>query len=145
MSSDIEYLYQTIILEHAKNPQNQGLTYDSNYEFFHLNNPSCGDEINLEILLEDEVIKDVRQEGHGCAISRASASIVSELLKGLKVDEALRMIEDFYEIVQGKILVDEEKFGDALVMRGVNKFPVRIKCATLAWKACEQILKKKKI
>ena len=144
MSTEIEHLYQAIIMEHAKNPQNKSLTHDPNYKSFHLNNPSCGDEITLEIFIENDVIKDVRQEGHGCAISMASASIVSENLKGLKVDEGLRMIEKFYEIVQGKTFDDEEDLGDALAMRGVSKFPMRIKCATLAWKICEKILKDEK-
>lgn len=141
MTSKVELLYQAIIMENAKNPQNHGLIRDSKYHSCHLNNPSCGDEVTLEIFVEDGVVKDVRQEGHGCAISMASASIVSELLRGLKVDEALSMIDEFYDVVQGKVLDDEDKLGDALALRGVSQFPMRVKCATLAWKVAERILR----
>lgn len=128
-------------MEHAKNPQNKGLAHDPKYCSYHLNNPSCGDEVTFEIFIENGVVKDVKQDGHGCAISMASASIVSDMLQGLNIEEALDKIKDFYEIVQGKEVKDEEKLGDALALRGVSQFPMRIKCATLAWKVCEKILK----
>lgn len=141
MTSKVESLYQTLIMEHAKNPQNKGLSHDPKYCSCHLNNPSCGDEVTFEIFVEDGVIKDVKQEGHGCAISMSSASMVSDMLQGLNVEEALSRVKDFYDVVQGKEVEEEEKLGDALALRGVSQFPMRIKCATLAWKVCETILK----
>lgn len=141
MALDIEALYQNIIMDHMKNPKNKGLLHDSNYSSFRLNNPSCGDDITLEIFVENGIIKDIRQEGHGCTISMASASIISETLRNMKINEALTLINDFYEVVQGKNVEDEDKLGDAVAMQGVSKFPMRIKCATLAWKVCEKILK----
>lgn len=140
MTSTVESLYQAVIMEHSRNPQNRGLCHDPKYCSFHLNNPSCGDEVTFEIFVEDGIIKDVKQEGHGCAISMASASMVSDILQGLKVEEAMRRIEEFYDVVQGKEVEDDNKLGDALALRGVSQFPMRIKCATLAWKVCEKIL-----
>lgn len=140
MPSDIEYLYQSILMEHMKNPRNQGLVHDPSYQSLHVNNPSCGDEITLEVLVEDGMIKDIKQEGHGCTISMASASIITETLVERSVEEGLAIIKDFYEVVKGQD-PDDDKLGDAVAMKGVSKFPMRIKCATLSWKACERILK----
>lgn len=142
MDTELEYLYQEIIKEHSKNPQNNILTHDLRYKQIHLNNPSCGDEITIEIFFDGDIIKDIRQSGHGCMISMASASIASEILKGHNVVSVKKIIEKFYGLVQGDD-VDEEELGDARAMRGVSKFPMRVKCATLAWKACEKILSEK--
>ena len=127
--SSIEELYRAVIMDHAKNPKNKGLTHGEGYQFVHFKNPSCGDDINVEVKIEDGVIKDIHQDGRGCSISMSSASVMSDTLKGLKVDEALEVINDFYEL------------GEAVAYSGVSQFPARIKCATLAWKAIEQAIK----
>ena len=129
--SSIEELYRAVIMDHAKNPKNKGLTHGEGYQFVHFKNPSCGDDINVEVKIEDGVIKDIHQDGRGCSISMSSASVMSDTLKGLKVDEALEVINPKHE----------EELGEAVAYSGVSQFPARIKCATLAWKAIEQAIK----
>lgn len=139
--SSIEELYRAVIMDHAKNPKNKGLTHGEGYQFVHFKNPSCGDDINVEVKIEDGVIKDIHQDGRGCSISMSSASVMSDTLKGLKVDEALEVINDFYELVKGEDPKHEEELGEAVAYSGVSQFPARIKCVTLAWKAIEQAIK----
>lgn len=138
MASSIEELYRAVIMDHAKNPKNKGLTHNDKYQFVHFKNPSCGDDINIEVEIKDGVIKDIRQDGKGCSISMSSASVMSEVLKGLTVSEAKEIINDFYELVKGNEPKHEEELGEAVAYAGVSQFPARIKCATLAWKALEQ-------
>ena len=140
MPMDLKSLYRAVIMDNYKNPKNKGLTKGDKYEFVHLNNPSCGDEMNVEVLVEDGVIKDIHHDGHGCSISMSSASVMSETLKGKSLSDAKRIILDFYELVLGKLPEDEEELGEAIAYQGVKDFPARIKCATLSWKAIEQAL-----
>ena len=88
---DLNTLYRTVIMDNYKNPKNKGLKQTDDYHFVHLNNPSCGDEMNVEIKIEDGIIKDVRQDGHGCSISMSSASVMSDVLIGKTVEEARKI------------------------------------------------------
>jgi nitrogen fixation NifU-like protein len=137
---DLNTLYRTVIMDNYKNPKNKGLKQTDDYHFVHLNNPSCGDEMNVEIKIEDGIIKDVRQDGHGCSISMSSASVMSDVLIGKTVDEAKKIILDFYGIVTGIDPSDEDALGEAIAYMGVRQFPARIKCATLSWKAIEKAI-----
>ena len=134
--NNIENLYRQVIMDHYKNPRNKGL---KGYPKAHIKNPSCGDDITMEALVEDGVIKEIRHQGTGCSICCSSASVLSETLKGKKVEEGKKLIKDFYEMIKGED-VDNEDLEEALVYQGVSKFPARIKCATVSWKALERIL-----
>lgn len=135
---DLNTLYRTVIMDNYKNPKNKGLMQTDDYHFVHLNNPSCGDEMNVEVKIENGIIKDIRQDGHGCSISMSSASVMSDTLIGKTVEEAKKIIEDFYGVVTGIDPNDEESLGEAIAYMGVRQFPARVKCATLAWKAIEK-------
>lgn len=137
---DLNTLYRTVIMDNYKNPKNKGLKKTDDYHFVHLNNPSCGDEMNVEIKVNNGIIEDVRQDGHGCSISMSSASVMSDLLIGKSIDEAKHLIYEFFELVQGIDPEDEEELGEAIAYMGVRQFPARIKCATLAWKAIEKAI-----
>lgn len=137
---DLTTLYRAVIMDNYKNPKNKGLKKSDKFHFVHLNNPSCGDDMNVEILLEDGIVKEVNHDGKGCSICCSSASVMSDVLKGKTVDEAHAIINDFYEIVKGNEPNDEEALGEAIAYMGVRDFPARIKCATLSWKAVEQAI-----
>ena len=137
---DLNTLYKTVIMDNYKNPKNKGLKKTEDYHFVHLNNPSCGDDMNVEIKIENGIITDVRQDGHGCSISMSSASVMSDVLIGKTVEEAKKIILDFYGIVTGADPSDEDSLGEAIAYMGVRQFPARVKCATLAWKAIERAI-----
>ena len=137
---DLTALYRAVIMDNYKNPKNKGLKHSDGYHFVHLNNPSCGDDMNVEILIDNGIVVDVRHDGKGCSICCSSASVMSEQLKGKTVTEAKAIIQDFYEIVKGEEPKDEEALGEAIAYMGVRDFPARIKCATLSWKAVEQAI-----
>ena len=143
-SHNIEQLYRDVIMDHYKNPHNKGLLKIEGYKQVHLNNPSCGDDMNVEVMIEGNVIKDIRHDGHGCSICCSSASVASELLKGKTLEEANEIINGFYDMIQANKIDDdmEEKLGEAIAYTGVAQFPARIKCATLSWKAIEKALDK---
>lgn len=134
--NDLESLYKQVIFDHYKNPRNKGL---KGFDHVHLRNPSCGDDITVEMKVEDGVIKEINHAGSGCSICCSSASVLSETLKGKTIPEALRLINEFYEMMMGNCEPDEE-LEEALVYQGVSKFPARIKCATLSWKALEKLI-----
>ena len=137
---DLKSLYRAVIMDNYKNPKNKGITKDDKYHFVHLNNPSCGDNMNVEVLVENGIIKDIHQDAIGCSISCSSASVMSETLKGKTIEEARKIIADFYILVEGHQPQDEEALGEAIAYGGVKDFPARIKCATLSWKAIEKAL-----
>ena len=137
---DLNTLYRTVIMDNYKNPKNKGLKKTDDYHFVHLNNPSCGDEMNVELKIEDGKIVGINQDGHGCSISMSSASVMSDVLTGKTVEEAKKIINDFYGIVTGTDPEDEEALGEAIAYMGVRQFPARVKCATLAWKAIERAI-----
>lgn len=141
MSSAMESLYQQVILDHAKTPHGFGLQGDAAAQSHQLN-PTCGDEVTLELHLRDGTVSAVRWEGHGCSISQASASLLSELAAGLTVPELTARIAAFREMLRsrGEGEPDEELLGDAIVLSGVSRYVARVKCAMLAWVAAEHAI-----
>lgn len=138
---DLNQLYRQVIMDNYKNPKNKGLIQTNDYINEHFKNPSCGDDIYVSVKIENGIIVDLRHDGKGCSICCSSASVVTELLKGKSVDEALKIINDFYEMVKGNEVKDEEELDEALAYKSVSAFPARIKCATLSWKAIEKALR----
>ncbi|MCK0472751.1 Fe-S cluster assembly sulfur transfer protein SufU [Halalkalibacter sp. APA_J-10(15)] len=138
MSSNLDTLYRQVIMDHYKNPRNRG-EFDGEAVTVNMNNPTCGDRIQLQLLIEDGKVKDAKFEGEGCSISLASASMMTQAVKGLETEEAVAMADLFSNMMLGNEY-DEERFdlGDIEALQGVTKFPARIKCATLAWKAMEK-------
>ncbi|MDN4072326.1 MULTISPECIES: Fe-S cluster assembly sulfur transfer protein SufU [Fictibacillus] len=138
MSSNLDQLYRQVIMDHYKNPRNKGeLTDDS--VTINMNNPTCGDRIQLHLKVEDGKISDAKFDGEGCSISLASASMMTQTVKGLSVENAVKLAHVFYNMMLGKEYDDETfDLGDIEALQGVSKFPARIKCATLAWKAMEK-------
>ena len=136
--SRLENLYRAVILDHSSSPRNFGELSDANGRL-ELHNPTCGDVILLHVRITDDVIEEAKFSGHGCSISTASASMMTELIKGETMAEAKQIIEEFLLLVQGQ-KSEPSHLGDAEVLGGVAKFPARIKCATLSWKALERIL-----
>ena len=137
----LDDLYRRVIMDHYQRPRNRGRIED-NAVTIDMNNPTCGDRISLQLRVEDGKIKDAKFLGEGCSISQASASMMTEAIKGLSIEEALRLSGLFSAMMQGEE-VDTEQFPleDIEALQGVAKFPARIKCATLAWKALEKGVK----
>jgi nitrogen fixation NifU-like protein len=140
MTQDLDSLYQEIILDHYKNPLNAGLREPYEAEVHHVN-PTCGDEITMRVHLsgtgENAVVEDVSYVAEGCSISQAATSVMTELLIGRKVSEALSVHEEFLTLMQGRGTVepDEDVLEDGIAFAGVAKFPARVKCALLSWMA----------
>ncbi len=133
--SDLRELYQTTILDHNKKPRNFRVPDEANRSA-EGHNPLCGDQISLHLAVdEDGVIQDLGFQGSGCAISTASASMMTQALKGKKVDEAMGLFDSFTELVTGDPLEEPETdgVGKLAVFAGVREYPMRVKCATLAW------------
>lgn len=139
MNSELEELYQEVILDHSRRPRNFGELADAAVRV-HGDNPACGDEIDLAVKFgPDGSLQDVKFSGHGCAISQASASLMTMKLKGKGRHETMSMLQAFHDLVT----TDKNgpsTLGDLQVMKGVRKFPQRVKCAMLAWRALEQAL-----
>jgi nitrogen fixation NifU-like protein len=133
---NLDSLYQEIILEHYRTPHHKGLREPFEAEVHHLN-PTCGDEITLRVHLADGVVDDVSYDGHGCSISQASASVMTDLVIGKSVDAALEVHEEFLRLMQskGELEPDEDVLEDAVAFAGVSRYPARIKCALLSWMA----------
>jgi len=136
MSAELDALYQEIILDHYKNPLNKGLREPFEAEVHHVN-PTCGDEVTLRVHLDGRTVSDVSYDAVGCSISQASASVMTDLVIGKSVEEALAVHEEFLTLMQGKgqVQPDEETLEDAVAFAGVAKFPARVKCALLSWMA----------
>ena len=139
---NLEQLYRQVIMDNYKNPKNKGIILNSDYVNIHLKNPSCGDDMHVCCKVTNGIIDDIRHDGHGCSICCSSASVMSGLLKGKRVSEAREIINDFYEMVKGNEILDEERMDEAIAYKSVSQFPARIKCATLSWKAMEEALNK---
>ncbi|NCU16893.1 Fe-S cluster assembly sulfur transfer protein SufU [Pallidibacillus pasinlerensis] len=135
--NQLDSLYRQVIMDHYKRPRNKGVLEDSSL-IIDMNNPTCGDRIRLTMKEEDGVIKDVMFEGEGCSISMSSASMMTSIVKGKDVETALKLAHIFSEMIQGREYDDSIDLGDIEALQGVSKFPARIKCATLAWKALEK-------
>lgn len=133
---ELDSLYQEVILEHYKKPSHKGLTPNPTAQVHHVN-PSCGDEVTLNIFLDGDNVRDINWEGVGCSISQASTSIMTELMIGKSVTDAFAVVENFTGLMQSKGTQsgDEEILEDAVAFAGVSKFPARIKCALLGWMA----------
>jgi nitrogen fixation NifU-like protein len=132
----LDDLYRQVILEHYKKPRNRGELPGANVSVLG-SNPSCGDSLRVEMILAGDAVEDIRFTGQGCAISQASASMMTELVKGRGSEEALRMVAEF------KKMMRSEQYDEALLeglepLQGVRKFAARVKCATLAWTTLEQ-------
>lgn len=137
--SKLDNLYRQIIMDHSSHPHHKGSLEKSQHQI-EMNNPTCGDVIHLDVDTEDGVIKNIAFDGHGCSISTASASMMTDAVIGKTVAEAKAMSADFSQLVQGNEVADLDRLGDAALLDGVTKFPARIKCATLAWKALNKAL-----
>ncbi|HUJ11906.1 MAG TPA: SUF system NifU family Fe-S cluster assembly protein [Verrucomicrobiae bacterium] len=128
----LEELYQEIILDHYRRPRNKGRAAPADLQAKEYN-PLCGDEIEVTATLRDGKLADVKFAGHGCSISQASASIMTQKLTGKTLAEAERLIDGFLKMMRGDLPFGGKEMGDLKALEGVLKFPVRVKCATLAW------------
>ena len=143
MDQELRELYQQVILDHNKSPRNYHVmehpTQDA--EGF---NPLCGDRLHIYLFVEDRVVKDVSFQGSGCAISKASASLMTSMIKGKTKEEAEKIFEKFHDLITGKLgeQISIDELGKLAVFEGVKEFPVRIKCASLAWHTMKSALNK---
>ncbi|SFB21030.1 nitrogen fixation protein NifU [Amycolatopsis marina] len=138
---NLESMYQEIILDHYKNPHGRGLRDPYDGESFQVN-PTCGDEVTLRVRLDGDTVSDVSYEGQGCSISQASTSVLTDLVVGHTVDEAMTKMDAFVELMQGRGRVepDEDVLDDGIAFAGVAKYPARVKCALLGWMAFKDAL-----
>jgi nitrogen fixation protein NifU and related proteins len=144
MNPELEELYQAVILDHSRRPRNFGELRDAAV-LIHGDNPVCGDEIHLGVKFDaDGGLQDIRFTGHGCAISQASASLMTMKLKGKSRAQATEMFRAFHDLVTDERADAPKMLGDLQVMQGVRKFPQRVKCAMLPWRAVEQALQQSK-
>ena len=139
--NNLDQLYRSVIMDHYKNPRNKG-ALEENSVTIDMNNPTCGDRIHLTLNLNDGIVEEAKFDGEGCSISMSSASMMTQIVKGKKLEEALELAGIFSKMMLGEDF-DDEKYdlGDVEALQGVAKFPARIKCATLAWKAMEKGVK----
>lgn len=140
MSSNLDQLYRQVIMDHYKNPRNKGILEDDSLTI-NMNNPTCGDRIQLTLKVNDGKVIDAKFEGEGCSISMSSASMMTQAIKGKSIEDALRISKIFSDMMLGNEYDEDIDLGDIEALQGVAKFPARIKCATLAWKAMEKGLK----
>jgi nitrogen fixation protein NifU and related proteins len=142
--SNLDALYQEVILDHNRRPRNYGALPDAD-RVVPGRNPSCGDELTLWLKLDGDTIADARFEARGCAISRASASLMTAAVRGKRKDEAERLFDRFHDLVTGKLDVERDAeakaaLGSLVALGGVSRFPIRVKCASLAWHALKSAL-----
>jgi nitrogen fixation NifU-like protein len=136
---DLRDLYQEVILEHSKSPRNYRTLVTANHKAEGYN-PLCGDHFTIYVNVDDDHINEISFQGSGCAISKASASMMTQALKGKRTQEAEALFEEFHSIVTGKRAANPQVLGKLAVFSGVSEFPVRVKCATLAWHALHAAL-----
>ena len=143
MSTELDELYQSVILDHSKRPRNFGeLAEDAVH--VHGDNPSCGDEIDLSVKFSaDGAVEEVKFKGMGCAISQASALLMTMKLKGKSEADAREMLRAFHDVVTAEVAEPPRMLGDLRLLAGVRKFPQRVKCAMLGWRAFEQALEQR--
>lgn len=135
----LDDLYQDLILDHYRRKRGEGSLAEPSVAVDQ-NNPLCGDEIHLELLIEDGRVAEVAHSGDGCSISQASVSMMSEALTGRSLDEALALVEHFRLVMHGSEKPDEDRLGDAIALEGVARYPVRVKCALLGWMAAKDAI-----
>jgi len=140
---DLDSLYREIILDHHRSPRNNEPLASPDVEVEAVN-PFCGDEVKVQLKAVDSTVGDISVTGHGCSISQSSASLMGEVVKGKSLEDALKVRRLFQSLMKGEELSDEQMtaIGDLEALRGVRKYPVRIKCALLAWSALEDALKR---
>ena len=141
---DLSNMYNDLIMEHSMNSYNKKKIKNSDFcELGH--NPNCGDEINLEIKFNGNIIENIAFTGHGCAISQASTSIMIDTLKGKTIDEAKNIINIFMKMIKREYVDNEslKKLGDAIAFKNISNMPARVKCALLSWHTMEDILNNK--
>ena len=141
-SAQISALYQEMILDHYRRPRNKG-EIENPDETIVMKNPLCGDEITIQLRYDGDEVADVGFVGRGCSISQASASMMTQLVKGKKVDDVESLRGQFRDMVMGNATPDEKTLGSLRALSGVSKFPARVKCALLAWNALEEALDKR--
>ncbi len=129
-------MYQEVILDHYKHPHHRGLREPYGAEVHHVN-PTCGDEITLRVHLADGIVADISYDGQGCSISQASTSVLTDQIIGKPIDEAMRVVDAYQEMIgsRGAVEGDEDLLGDGIAFVGVSKYPARVKCALLGWMA----------
>ena len=135
----LEELYKEVILDHYKNPRNKRDVPDAPLSC-HRNNPLCGDEITVYADLSDGLVTDVAFQGQGCSISMSSASMMTEAVTGKPAAEALAMAAEFRSMMAGEADPSEDDFGELVALKGVVKYPIRVKCAVLAWDVLQEAL-----
>ena len=147
MNNEMRELYQQMILSHNKNPKNFRIIEDpSHYAEGH--NPLCGDNLNVYVVLdEDSTIQDISFQGSGCAISKSAASMMTEILKGKKEEEARELFEQYHKLVTGKLdpEKDEHNLGKLTIFSGIWEYPARVKCASLSWHTAKAALDKEEV
>lgn len=140
-SNNLDMLYRQVIMDHYKNPRNKG-SLENGSMTIDMNNPTCGDRIHLTLQVDNDIVTDAKFDGEGCSISMSSASMMTQIIKGKNIEDALKLAQIFSDMMQGKEYDEGDlDLGDIEALQGVCKFPARIKCATLAWKAMEKGLK----
>ncbi|MFJ7738113.1 Fe-S cluster assembly sulfur transfer protein SufU [Lysinibacillus sp. NPDC097287] len=138
--NNLDQLYRSVIMDHYKNPRNKG-SLENDAVTIDMNNPTCGDRIHLTLKVTDGIVEDAKFDGEGCSISMSSASMMTQIVKGKKIEEALELSEIFSKMMMGEEYSEKYDLEDVEALQGVAKFPARIKCATLAWKAMEKGVK----
>ena len=138
--NNMENLYRQVIMDHYKHPRNKGLSNDKQYKTVHIKNPTCGDDITIQSKLENGKVIDVKHDGTGCSICCSSASVMSEVLIGKTQEEAVNIAENYLNMLSNKEYDDNVDLEEAIAYSGVRKFPARVKCASIAWKAFEGTL-----
>ncbi|MHA0857797.1 Fe-S cluster assembly sulfur transfer protein SufU [Paenibacillus sp. CMAA1364] len=134
----LDDLYRQVIMDHYKNPRNKG-KFEEDAITVDLNNPTCGDKISLQLKVNNGIVEDAKYTGDGCSISMSSASMMTAAVKGKTLEEAKEMIARFSELMLGND-VQFDEYEDIEALSGVNKFPARIKCATLSWNALRKVI-----
>ncbi|MCC6549856.1 MAG: SUF system NifU family Fe-S cluster assembly protein [Ignavibacteriaceae bacterium] len=134
MNPELRELYQQVILDHYKDPRNYKVM-EPHTHHAEGHNPLCGDQVEIFLKVEDNVIKDISFQGNGCAISKSSASLMTAFVKGRTVEDVQKDFDHFHALVMGGEISDEdrEQLGKLAVLEGVKEFPMRVKCASLAW------------
>ena len=135
----LDDIYKEVILDHYKNPRNKRELLGAELQC-HANNPLCGDEITVFAHVEGGTVAEVTFQGAGCSISQSSASMMTEAVTGSSIDEALAMAGRFRGMMAGEVEPDEDAFGDLVALKGVVQYPIRIKCAVLAWDVLQDAL-----
>lgn len=136
---DLRELYQEVILDHSKSPRNFRFPENATGTA-HGDNPLCGDNLTVKVVVEGDTIVDIGFQGSGCAISQAAASTMTEMVKGKEKDFIEKVFNNYHDVLLGKAAVDEDLLGKLAVFAGVAEFPMRVKCATLAWHTMQHAL-----